>query len=598
MTLTLRAVSLNDQPLSQPITASFDARGGTIGRADHNTMALPDPERHISRLQAEIIVNGPSYLIKNVGAANPVIVNGQPLAHGESATLRHKAQLRIGGYLLQVIDDVGADTSGAEITRGRAALSGGGPADALRPNTLSQPRSGPLSPAAGLGDLSTPLSSSNPFADLLGAPPAAAAKPRPGTAAPTSDPFGDLLPPPAGIAGGSRAMPPSAPLPASAVARLPDDFDPFASPPAPAPAAPVRADAFGDLHGGVAPASIDQMFDLPGAGGRTPLDDFLGAAPVAPPAPAIGAPAPGGLSTDPLALFGGPVEPAVDAGPAQSDHASALKMPFSPPQALAPVPPTVAAPATLSAATAREIDWLLDTAASFAMPAPTNRLPPLAPAPHAVATAVTPTPAEPAVGSADSAALWAAFCAGAGVDVALPQGLTPEMMRSLGQMLQAAVEGTLQLMAIRATTKQEMRGNVTVIQQRANNPLKFSPDAATGLEQLLRPPMRGFMAGPVAMADAMTDLVGHSIGSVAGMRAALESLLARFEPAELEARLAGKSVLDSVLPMNRKAKLWDLYRQHFDAIRDDAQEDFHAVFGKAFLAAYEQQLDRLRQGRG
>ena len=31
MTLTLRAVSLNDLPLTQPITARFDANGGTIG---------------------------------------------------------------------------------------------------------------------------------------------------------------------------------------------------------------------------------------------------------------------------------------------------------------------------------------------------------------------------------------------------------------------------------------------------------------------------------------------------------------------------------------------------------------------------------------
>jgi FHA domain-containing protein len=52
MILTLRAVSLNDQPLTRPITARFDAAGGTIGRADHSTLALPDPERFISRKQA------------------------------------------------------------------------------------------------------------------------------------------------------------------------------------------------------------------------------------------------------------------------------------------------------------------------------------------------------------------------------------------------------------------------------------------------------------------------------------------------------------------------------------------------------------------
>ena len=83
--------------------------------------------------------------------------------------------------------------------------------------------------------------------------------------------------------------------------------------------------------------------------------------------------------------------------------------------------------------------------------------------------------------------------------------------------------------------------------------------------------------------------------TMAGTRAALEGVLKRFGPQELEAKLASKSVLDSVLPMNRKAKLWELYLQHYESIRDEAQEDFHTLFGRAFLAAYEQQLERLRR---
>ena len=95
------------------------------------------------------------------------------------------------------------------------------------------------------------------------------------------------------------------------------------------------------------------------------------------------------------------------------------------------------------------------------------------------------------------------------------------------------------------------------------------------------------------MTDAMHDLVGHTIGTMAGTRAALEGVLDRFTPQELEAKLVGKSVMDSLLPMNRKARLWDLYLQHFESIRGEAQDDFHTLFGKAFVEAYEDQLDRL-----
>jgi len=176
-----------------------------------------------------------------------------------------------------------------------------------------------------------------------------------------------------------------------------------------------------------------------------------------------------------------------------------------------------------------------------------------------------------------------------------PQGINPELMRVVGEVLRAAVAGTLQLMMVRATAKHELRAQVTMIQARNNNPLKFSPDTRSALEQMLQPPVRGFLAGPAAMKDAMQDLVGHTIGTMAGTRAALEGVLDRFTPRQLEAKLVGKTVLDSLLPMNRKAKLWELYLQHFDAIRNDAQDDFHSLFGRAFLAAYEQQLDRLQQ---
>ncbi|MBI3156891.1 MAG: FHA domain-containing protein, partial [Burkholderiales bacterium] len=101
MTLTLLAVALNDQPLSQPIVGQFDAAGGTIGRADHNTMALPDPERHISRLQAEVVARGAGFVIRNVGSANPIVVAGRTLARGEAAVLADGDELRIGGYLLR-----------------------------------------------------------------------------------------------------------------------------------------------------------------------------------------------------------------------------------------------------------------------------------------------------------------------------------------------------------------------------------------------------------------------------------------------------------------------------------------------------------------
>jgi FHA domain-containing protein len=101
-----------------------------------------------------------------------------------------------------------------------------------------------------------------------------------------------------------------------------------------------------------------------------------------------------------------------------------------------------------------------------------------------------------------------------------------------------------------------------------------------------------------AMKDAYDDLRAHQFGFMAGMRAALDEVLGRFSPQELEKRLSNPSMLDSLLPTNRKAKLWDLFVERYRDVASEAREDFNAAFGKAFRRAYEAQVKNLRaEGR-
>jgi FHA domain-containing protein len=583
MTLTLRAVSLNEQPLTQPIAAHFDTKGGTIGRHDDNTLALPDPERHISRRQAEVRAAGVGYTIRNVGSANPIMVRGQPLARGDTTTLAHRDQVRIGGYLLEVIDDEGGEEA-STITRGRASVEASVPTPSR--TSPSAPR-GSAAPA-GLGDpfadLALPASSNDPFADLLGTgatptptlPRRSDATPAPRRAMPAAakeDPFADLIPPAAGIAASSPAWSPAAPAPA--VAKLPDDFDPFARPQAAAPA--IRPEdgggAFDDLIPAARAASIDSVAPLdpragdalanfldkpiPGDAGKPKLHELAGA-----------------VSTDPLeALFGTPSPPRPQ--PTARDDSPELRAAYVPPAAQSRTPMPLHS--EHEAPSPRE-------ETRVAVQAPTA---PLLPAAGVSSVSGSTRPAAEVGGHE----FWTAFCEGAGVQVDLPP--TPELMGLAGSLLRSAVEGTLRLMEVRRMTKSELRAQVTVIKSRDNNPLKFSPDAQVALEQLLKPPVRGFLPGPEAMTDAMHDLVGHSIGTMAGTRAALEGVLDRFAPSELESKLARKSAFDNIFPMKRHARLWNLYLQKFEAIRIEAKDDFDNLFGKAFIAAYEQQLERL-----
>ena len=81
---------------------------------------------------------------------------------------------------------------------------------------------------------------------------------------------------------------------------------------------------------------------------------------------------------------------------------------------------------------------------------------------------------------------------------------------------------------------------------------------------------------------------------MAGMRAALEGVLQRFDPQLLEAQLTRKSTLESLIPATRKARLWELFQELYSQLQREAQDDFDDLFGKAFLRAYEDQLDRLQ----
>lgn len=234
-------------------------------------------------------------------------------------------------------------------------------------------------------------------------------------------------------------------------------------------------------------------------------------------------------------------------------------------------------------------------ARAFAEPEPAAARPQVAAAqPAAVAAKVAPS--APVAGSE---ALTRAFLAGLGMpDLQLPEGVTPEMMERVGKLLREATQGTLDLLLARATTKREVRADVTMIVSSDNNPLKFSPDVSAALTHLLVPPQGpGFLAPIAAMRDAYDDLRSHQFGFMAGLRAALAGVLRRFDPAVLEQRLSQKSVLDSLLPMNRRAKLWDLYIALYRDIAVEAEDDFHTLFGREFLRAYQEQVDRLGQDK-
>lgn len=573
MNLVIRAVMLDEQPLEEPLLGIFDARGGTIGRSEANTLALPDPERRLSRLQAEVSSGAQGYVIRNAGSTTTILLNERSLSPGESGRLAHRDELRLGGYVLRVLLEdatAGAGAAPAHVAVDARAAGGDGMADARTDPRFMAPR-----PAAGRAT----ADALNPFADLVSV--------SPGTSGAASDPLGD----PFAFLGTepSAARPTASPAPPRAV--LPDDFDPFADLAEPPRAAPPSAGAAGsrgsgapvDLLGSVGAGSgrvvgLDEAFGLSGSGGGS--GDALAAfmAGGASPSGRSGTAATSGPSTDPLAMFAAPAPPAA-AAPARPaaafNHTAELQAAYTPPRIVelprpAPPPPVPAASASSAAARAA-------TAAPLprppAQPAHAQQPPP----PQPGVQPTRPVPAFSSQAAADTAALWSAFCAGAGVTLPMPHGLTAEHMHLLGQLLRSSIDGTRRLLAQRDGERRAVRAGTAPAGPRDHNPLLFAADTQVALERLLLPPARGFMAGPAAMQGALQELAEHGMASAAGSRAGLVAALAQFEPQQLETALADKGLL----ALNRKAKVWEQYQQRYEALRKEAQERFRAQLARS-----------------
>ncbi|MGZ5237817.1 MAG: FHA domain-containing protein, partial [Caldimonas sp.] len=93
-----------------PLSGHFDETGGNIGRAENNQLVLPDPERTISRVHAQVVFRNGRYAIVDRGS-NPISVNGRPLGNGQETFIQPGDELQIGGYAMRV--EAGAPVGGA-----------------------------------------------------------------------------------------------------------------------------------------------------------------------------------------------------------------------------------------------------------------------------------------------------------------------------------------------------------------------------------------------------------------------------------------------------------------------------------------------------
>lgn len=549
-----------DGRLARPERRTVNTSRMTIGRGAECSVRLDDTKKHVSRVHAVVDLQGAGHVLTVMSTVNPVMLNGARIGPNETAPVKADDVIEIGDFAVQILQ-----VHQAQPTPGASAA-----------------RQMPASPfdfgLAGSGD-TTP--GDDPFRgldDLLPAKPPSAAQPDLGP-----DPFQMAAPPQHrsdGLVDGLGGMS-HLDLGSSG-----DSTDPLAN--LLNSAAPVA-------RGSDGPSFNPQPF---GAGAAS-LDQILGRGPAAP----IG---------QPLADMMNPHA----AGASNIDHVQPLNVAYNapsirsePPRKAPPearkAPAQAKAPATQPKAPPAAPDPFdgFDPFASMLGRRPAEPIPAVEEIPEPQLQEEEPAPpppparAEP-VSAAAATSAAAAFLEGAGLaHLQISEADAETFLRESGAIVRACVEGLIGLLLARSELKKEMRAeDRTMVASRDNNPLKLMTDPRDALSYLFdkRERLSGAFLPPVqAVGDACDDLRVHEIALMAGMRAAFQGALKRFDPQLIE-READKQ--KGSFTLNKKVKLWETFVAHHEKLTRDAEDDLLKVFGKEFLGTYMAQVRRLRSG--
>ncbi|HXS91501.1 MAG TPA: type VI secretion system-associated FHA domain protein TagH, partial [Steroidobacteraceae bacterium] len=206
-----------------------------------------------------------------------------------------------------------------------------------------------------------------------------------------------------------------------------------------------------------------------------------------------------------------------------------------------------------------------------------------------------PEPERPAKridsGSAEAVVGLEAFCRGAGIDPAsLPIDQQNALLTLAGQMLRETVLGLMESLKARSDVKSRMRLNQTTIQPGENNPLKFSASVDEAVLKLLDPHSTRYL-GPIdAIRETFADIRTHQTALVGSIQAAVDELLNRIEPGELQERFDRGLKRGPLLGATNKMKYWDLYTEFYQVLNQRGEQGLPTLFAEEFARTYAEKV--------
>jgi len=555
MEMTLEVVSFQKSLMGDSRTHTFDASGGSIGRARDNAWVLPDPNRYVSSQHATVAFADGNFRIVDT-STNGVFLNDAAAALGRDgeAELSDGDRLVIGDYEIAVrIRDHAAPPPPAEPPVERSAFDRPPPKDILDvvDRRRSEPRLGPLTiPDDPLGDVEPaatqpPLPNPSPPRQQRPLPssplrPAPAATPAPSNTGrpPLIPDDADFAPEPSASAvpAGNRHPTPSPPAPP----RLPDDLDDLLPGPGDVQAKPAEP-----------PRAPPPQVPPPTAAAPLPEDALPGDAlpEPEPEKPASSAPTP----PPPTIRIAPRPQPRIP--PLAAEPEPPRPRPDTPAQTVSEPGPKTPEPEAAPAARAD----VLPPGVPLLNPVPGtgNRQEPLSPSTVPTpASAAPPPPAAAPATTGETGALLDALAEGLGLDRDALSGLDPAATVAL-------VARTAQAAAVGIGSAFDARNALA----RAANVDLAAPD------QDDRNPFLTYRSGEAALKQALKGGTADTLALDAATRSSVVALTA--------SSLAAAAVLDALMDRYMVGEA----PQSADELRD--------FFGTAFANAYHREARRL-----
>jgi type VI secretion system protein len=197
---------------------------------------------------------------------------------------------------------------------------------------------------------------------------------------------------------------------------------------------------------------------------------------------------------------------------------------------------------------------------------------------------------------ADAASGVEAFCRGAGIDPdSLPSDAQNALLTLAGQMLREVVLGLMEALKGRADLKSRLRLNQTTIQPGENNPLKFSASVDEAVRKLLDPHSSRYL-GPIdAIRESFSDLRTHQTALGSSIQGAVDELMNRIEPGELQERFDRGLKRGALLGAANKMKYWDLYVEFYQALNQRNEQGLPTLFAEELARTYAERTGQKKK---